>query len=98
MKAEEVETRLLAPLVIVYAASVFVSVVMSAMQVGREVGPDGEVTLLFGWHTTVKICLFGTAWLVGSAFFLARNLQPHDVYKIYYMVVGMSVTWHCIAT
>ena len=93
MKAEEVETRLLAPLVIVYAASVFVSVVMSVMQVG----PDGEVTLLVGWHATVKICLFGTAWLVGSAFFLARNLQPHDVYKIYYMVVGMSVNWHCIA-
>ena len=93
MKAEEVETRLLVPLVIVYATSVLVPVAMSALQVG----PDGEVTLLVGWHTTVKIFLFGTAWLVGSAFLLARNLQPHDVYKIYYLVVGMYVTWSCIA-
>jgi hypothetical protein len=65
--------------------------------VDQSAGPDGEVTMLVGWNTTVKVFLFGTAWLVGSAFILARDMQPHNVYKIYYLVVGMYVTWCCIA-
>ena len=92
MKAEEVETRVLTPLVILYLVSVLSCVALSALKVGQEVGPDGTVTMLVGWNTTVKIFLFGTAWLIGSAFVLARDMPPHNVYKIYYMVVGMYVT------
>ena len=97
MKAEEVEARVLTPLVIVYLVSVLGCVAMSALQIGQRIGPDGTVTMLVEWHTTVKVFLFGTAWLIGSAFVLARNMPPHNVYKIYYLVVGMFVTWCCIA-
>lgn len=97
MKAEEVEARVFTPLVILYLISVLSCVALSALKVGLEVAPDGTVTMLVGWSTTVKVFLFGTAWLVGSAFILARDMPPHNVYKIYYLVVGMYVTWFCIA-
>jgi hypothetical protein len=97
MKAEEVEARVLTPLVMLYFITVLSCVALSALQVGQKVGPDGVLTMLVGWDTTVKIFLFGTAWLVGSAFVLARAMPPHNVYKIYYLVVGMYVTWFCIA-
>ncbi len=97
IQAEQVETRVLTPLVIFYLVSVLGCVAMSALKVGQSVGPDGEISLLVGWNTTVKVFVFGTAWLVGSAFVLARNMQPHNVYKIYYLAVGMYVTWCCIA-
>lgn len=97
MKAEEVENRVLTPLVILYLVVVLSCVAMSALKVGQSVGLDGTVTMLVEWNTTVKVFLFGTAWLIGSAFVLARNMQPHNVYKIYYLVVGMFVTWCCIA-
>jgi hypothetical protein len=38
-------------------------VALSALKVGQSVGPDGPVTVLVGWDTTVKVFLFGTAWL-----------------------------------
>jgi hypothetical protein len=97
MKAEHVETRVLTPLVILYFATVLGCVVLSALKVGQEVGPDGAMIMLVGWNTTVKVFLFGTVWLVGSAFILARDMPPHNVYKIYYLVIGMYVTWFCIA-
>jgi hypothetical protein len=97
MKAEHVETRVLTPLVILYFVTVLSCVGLSALKVGQEVGADGAMTMLVGWSTTVKVFLFGTAWLVGSAFILARDMPPHNVYKIYYLVIGMYVTWFCIA-
>jgi hypothetical protein len=53
--------------------------------------------MLVEWSTTVKVVVFGTAWLIGSAFILARDMPPHDVYKIYYLVLGIYITWICIA-
>lgn len=97
MQAEEVEARVLTPLVILYLVSVLSCVALSVLPVGHVLSPDGTVTVLVGWNTTVQVFLFGTAWLVGSAFILARDMPPHNVYKIYYLVVGMYVTWFCIA-
>jgi hypothetical protein len=97
LKAEEVEARVFKPLVIVYAVTVLSCVVLSALKVGQTIGPDGEVTMLVEWSTTVKVFVFGTAWVLGSAFLLARDMPSHDVYKIYYLVLGVYITWMCIA-
>jgi hypothetical protein len=97
LKAEEVEARVLKPLVMLYAVTVLSCVVLSALQVGQSVEPDGTVTLLVEWSTTVKVFVFGTVWVLGSAFILARDMPPHDVYKIYYLVLGVYITWICIA-
>lgn len=97
LKTEEVEVRVLKPLVIVYAVTVVSCVALSALAVGQTSGPDGVVTMLVEWSTTVQVFLFGTVWLIGSAFILARDMPPHDVYKIYYLVLGVYITWICIA-
>jgi hypothetical protein len=97
MKAQKVETHVLVPLVVLYFVTVLSCVVLATLQVGREVSADGTVTMLVGWSTAAKVFLFGTAWLIGSTFILARDMPPHSVYKIYYLVVGIYVTWFCIA-
>jgi hypothetical protein len=97
LKAEEVETHVLKPLVALYFVTVLGCALLSALKVGQSIGPDGAVTMLVEWSTTVKVIVFGTAWLIGSAFILARDMPPHDVYKIYYLVLGMYITWICIA-
>jgi len=97
LKAEERETRMLRPLVGLYFATVLSCALLSALEVGQSVAPDGTVTMLVEWSTTVKVFVFGTAWLIGSAFILARTMPPHDVYKIYYLVLGVYITWICIA-
>jgi hypothetical protein len=97
LKTEEVEAQVFKPLVIVYAVTVLSCVALSALKVGQTIGPDGEVTMLVEWGTTVQVFLFGTAWVLGSAFLLARDMPSHDVYKIYYLVLGVYITWMCIA-
>lgn len=97
MQAEHVEARVLTPLTLIYLVSVLGCVAMSALKIGQSIEPDGTVTLLVEWRTTVTVFVFGTAWLVGSAFVLARNMPPHNVYKIYYLIIGMYITWCCIA-
>jgi hypothetical protein len=97
LKTEAVEARIFKPLVLVYAGTVLSCVALSALEVGQVVGPDGVVTMLVEWSTTVKVFVFGTAWVLGSAFLLARTMPPHDVYKIYYLVLGVYITWMCIA-
>jgi hypothetical protein len=97
LKAEEVEARVLKPLVILYAVTVLSCVLLSALKVGQSIGPDGVVAMLVEWSTTVKVFVFGTIWVLGSAFILARDMPPHDVYKIYYLVLGVYITWICIA-
>ena len=94
---EKVEARILTPLTLIYLVSVLGCAAMSALKVGQSIGPDGTPTMLVEWRTTVTIFVFGTAWLVGSAFVLARNMPPHNVYKIYYLVIGMYITWCSIA-
>lgn len=97
LKTEEVEARVFKPLVIVYAVTVYSCVALSALKVGHSIGPDGVPTQLVEWSTTVQVFAFGAAWVFGSAFFLARAMSPHDVYKIYYLVLGVYITWMCIA-
>jgi hypothetical protein len=97
LKAAAVEARVLKPLVILYAVTVLSCIVLSAFQVGQSVGPDGAATNLVEWSTTVKVFIFGAVWVLGSAFILARDMPPHDVYKIYYLVLGVYITWICIA-
>ena len=97
VKTEKVEARVFKPLVIMYAVTVLSCVALSALSVGQSTGPDGVVTQLVEWSTTAQVFAFGTAWVLGSAFYLARAMPPHDVYKIYYLVLGVYVTWMCIA-
>jgi hypothetical protein len=96
-KTEEVEPRVLKPLVIIYAITVLSCVALSALKVGQTTGPDGVVTMLVEWSTTVQVFVLGATWVLGSAFLLARAMPPHDVYKIYYLVLGVYITWMCIA-
>jgi hypothetical protein len=97
MQVEHLEARVLTPLTLIYLVSVLGCVAMSALKIGQSIEPDGAVTMLVEWRTTVTVFLLGTAWLVGSAFVLARNMPPHNVYKIYYLIIGMYITWCCIA-
>jgi hypothetical protein len=97
LRAEEVEPRVLKPLAVLYFITVLGCALLSALKVGQVIGPDGAATMLVEWSTTVKVIVFGTAWLIGSAFILARDMPPHDVYKIYYLVLGIYITWICIA-
>ena len=97
MQAEQVEARVLTPLVLVYLVSVLGCVAMSALRLGQDIGPGGTVSMLVEWRTTVSVFVFGTAWVVGSAFILTRHMPPHNVYKIYYLIIGMYITWCSIA-
>jgi hypothetical protein len=97
LKRNEVEKRVLKPLVMLYAVTVLSCILLSALKIGQSVGPDGAVVMLVEWRTTVRVFVFGTIWLLGSAFILARDMPPHDVYKIYYLVLGVYITWICIA-
>lgn len=97
LKTAEVESQVLKPLVIVYGATVLACVSLSALQVGHSIAPNGAISILVEWSTTVKVFVFGAAWVLGSAFILARDMPPHDVYKIYYLVLGVYITWICIA-
>ena len=97
IRTDRVETRVLTPLTLIYLVSVLGCVAMSALKVGQTVGADGSLSMWIEWRTTVAVFLFGTAWLVGSAFVLARNMPPHNVYKIYYLILGMYITWCSIA-
>lgn len=87
MRADRIEARVLTPLTPVYLVSVLGCVAMSALKVGQTAGADGSLSMWVEWCTTVTVFLFGTARLVGSAFILARNMPPHNVYKIYYLSV-----------
>ncbi len=97
VRADRLEARVLTPLVLIYLFSVLGCIALSALRVGQTVGADGSLSMWVEWRTTVSVFVFGTAWLVGSAFILARHMPPHNVYKIYYLIIGMYITWCSIA-
>jgi hypothetical protein len=84
IRESEIEARMLVPVTLLFLAS---------MAVGLAFTIAGRLA----WGNMAMMLVVGVLWLLGSLFIIARGMQPHSVYKIYYLVVGIYVTWCCIA-
>ena len=80
----EVENRMLAPVAGVFIISIALAVILGVARVVE-------------WGDVAMVLVVGVLWLVGSLFVIARYMKPHNVFKIYYLVVGIYVVWCCIA-
>jgi hypothetical protein len=80
----EIEARMLVPVTLLFLASVVVGLAFALA--GR-----------LSWGHMAMILVVGVLWLLGSLFVIARGMATHNVYKVYYLIVGIYVTWCCIA-
>lgn len=84
LRESEIEARMLLPVTLLFIASVGAGILLGVM--GR-----------LAWSHVGMLLAVGVLWLLGSLFVIARGMKTHNVYKIYYLVVGIYVTWSCIA-
>lgn len=84
MRESEIEARMLVPVVGLFVASIGAGLLLALA--GR-----------IAWGDVAMILVVGVLWLLGSLLTIARGMETHNVYKIYYLVVGIYVTWCCIA-
>jgi hypothetical protein len=84
MRESEIEGRMLVPVTLLF---------LTSAAVGLAFALAGRLS----WGHMAMILVVGVLWLLGSLFVIARGMATHNVYKIYYLVVGIYVTWCCIA-
>jgi hypothetical protein len=84
VRESEIEARMLVPVTLLFVGSVGLGLLLTLL---------GQLT----WGGMARLLVVGVFWLLGSLFVIARGMQTHNVYKVYYLVVGIYVTWCCIA-
>jgi hypothetical protein len=84
MRESEIEARMLVPITLLFLFSVAAGILFALA--GR-----------LSWSDVAMVMVVGVLWLLGSLLAIARGMKTHNVFKIYYLVVGIYVTWCCIA-
>lgn len=84
LTAQENVNRVLPGMVTVYGVAVGAAILLARFGVAS-------------WAQAGLVLAVGLIWLVGGLFIVARDMEPHSVYKIYYLFVGTYVVWSCIA-